>query len=51
MANSHGPPVRGATSTSEPPPMSPSSDHAPQGEQGDKSVLQAKLTNLAIQIG
>jgi hypothetical protein len=63
MGNSHGPPghnalhgnatqVPGVTSTEEKPgsPL-PEEDIPPPTGSGDKSVLQAKLTNLAIQIG
>jgi hypothetical protein len=63
MGNSHGPAghnalhgnatqVPGVTSTEEKPgsPL-PEEDIPPPTGSGDKSVLQAKLTNLAIQIG
>ena len=63
MGNSHGPPghnathgnathVPGVTSTDEKPgsPL-PEDDVQAAPSSGDKSVLQAKLTNLAIQIG
>jgi hypothetical protein len=64
MGNSHGPPghhathdnasthVPGVTSTDEKPgsPL-PEEDMPAAAASGDKSVLQAKLTNLAIQIG
>ena len=63
MGKSHGPPghnaslgnathVPGVTSTDEKPgsPM-PEEEVQAAPSSGDKSVLQAKLTNLAIQIG
>lgn len=64
IGNSHGPPghnamhggnethVPGLTSTDEKPgsPL-PEEEMPPPPGSGDKSVLQAKLTNLAIQIG
>ena len=66
MGNSHGPPNSGmamhnANATTnvthdvtadEKPPESPApEEEMQQSSSGDKSVLQAKLTNLAIQIG
>lgn len=56
MGNSHGhPPMgveRNATVTDEKPSSPIPDDEIPQSSgSGDKSVLQAKLTNLAIQIG
>ena len=62
IGNSHGPPVHpanaathvpGVTAADDEKPASPTApeDEMQQTSNGDKSVLQAKLTNLAIQIG
>ena len=63
MGNSHGPPnstghgmhnattVPGVTSDEKPGSPPPEEEMQQNSGSGDKSVLQAKLTNLAIQIG
>merc|ERR1739838_1238496 len=51
IANSHhGKHPEGVVGTEIPEPKSPTNEMQPMGE-GERSVLQAKLTNMAIQIG